>query len=152
MIKHITCLIVILSLWISLLICPVYAAETQENIVYYEDGSYLVTTITEIPSRAGGTKTGSKSGRYYNSNNDLQWLITVTGTFTYDGTTSRCTYVDGTTSIADTGTWALDSENPTMRDATASYSVVLARKALGITIGRENHTISLTCDKNGNLS
>jgi hypothetical protein len=131
---------------------PAYALDTQENVVYFEDGSYLVTTLTESSPLFRSTKTGSKSSRYYNSNDELQWLITVTGTFTYNGITSQCTYVDGTTNIIDPDRWFLDSESPTISGATATYTIALARRTLGIVYGRETHSVSLTCDKDGNLS
>lgn len=152
MAKRIFTLFCVFVLLISFFLFPAHAAEHQETILYYEDGSYLVTTITESVSRSHGTKTGSKDDRYFDVNGNLQWQITVTGTFTYTGTTSTCIYAGGTTSIANTDRFKLVSDTHTQTGSVATYTAVLGKKALGIVVSKETHSISLTCDKDGNLS
>lgn len=129
-----------------------FAAETTETIEYLADGSYIVTTVTESVTRANSTKTASKTDRYYNADDELQWLMVVTGTFTYDGSTSECTSVRGSTSIVESGKWYIISDSPTKSGPTATYTVTFGYRALGITIDRPTHSVSLTCDANGNLS
>lgn len=152
MVKRISCLLVAFILLLTAVALPAYAATTRESILYFEDGSYKVTTITESSALTRSTKTASKSDRYYNADDELEWLITVTGTFYYNGTTSECTYVDGTTTIVKTNLWTLKSETPASNGGTATYTVVFGRKILGVVVGTETHSVSLTCDKNGNLS
>lgn len=152
MTKRYLCFLLAFVLCVSGFCFPAYAAQANETVVYYADGSYLVTTITEIPTRSTNTKTSSKSGWYYNDNDELQWKITVTGTFSYDGTSAQCTHVSGTTTIENTTLWKLNSESPSRNGATATFSVVLARQFLGISYKKETHSVSITCDKNGNLS
>lgn len=152
MMKRYFCFLLALVLCVSGFCFPAHAVQTDETVVYYADGSYMITTVTEIPTRAANTKTASKSNVYYNEDNELQWKITVTGTFSYDGTTAQCTQVSGTTTIENTTLWKLDSESPSKSGATSTYSVVLAKKFLGISYKKETHSVSLTCDKNGNLS
>lgn len=151
MLKRISCLLAAFVLCITVTTLPAHASDISETIEYFEDGSYKITTITE-DSRTRSTKTASKSERYYNADGELEILMTVTGTFYYNGTTSECTYVDGTTTIVKTNLWTLKSETPASNGGTATYTVVFGRKILGVVVGTETHSVSLTCDKNGNLS
>ena len=74
------------------------SASAQEKKVvateyeYMDDGSYIVTVIEETPSlaRVAGSKSGSCTSTYYNKSNVSQWSLTVQGTFTYTGTSSKC--------------------------------------------------------------
>lgn len=152
MIKRYFCFVLALTLLLAGNILPAHASGSEETVTYFADGSYLVTTLTEIPSRASGQKTASKSDRYYDADGSLDWLITVTGTFTYNGTTSQCTYVDGTTSIVATNIYSLYSESPERSGGTATYTVVFSKHVLGIPFSKETYSVSLTCDKDGNLS
>lgn len=141
-----------LALLLAVLPTHVKAAEVVEKIEYLEDGSYIVTTIEESITRATGTKTASKKNNFYNEDDELQWTITVTGTFTYDGTSSTCTKATGTTTITNTTNWYLISESPTKSGNTATYTVTFGRKVIGITTSKPTYSVSLTCDANGNLS
>ena len=141
----------IIAVLLSLMPIHGHAAQTQQEIEYLDDGSYIVTTITESPSRAGNTKTGTKTDHYYNSDSELQWTMTVTGTFSYDGSTSTCTNVTGSTSITNTK-WYVVSESTSRNGNTATYDATMGYKVLGITINKEVRTLNLSCDKNGNLS
>ena len=142
----------VIAVVLSLMPIHGHAAQTQQEIEYLDDGSYIVTTITESLSRAGNTKTGTKTDQYYDSNGALQWTISVTGTFSYDGSSSTCTNVTGSTSITDTASWRLVSESTNRSGNTATYEATLGYKVLGITVRKETHTLNLSCDKNGNLS
>ena len=128
------------------------ASESVDHVTFFEDGSYIVTTITEIPSRAAGTKTGSKTGCVYTKDGELEYSFTITGTFYYNGSTSQCTYTDGTTSIVKINQFTVKSESSTQNGTTANYTVTIGRKTLGIVTSKETRSISLTCDKDGNLS
>ena len=64
------------------------ATKTETYTEYYDDGSYTVVTITETPvingaRAASKTKSGTKTSKYYDSADKLQWTATVDGTFTY---------------------------------------------------------------------
>lgn len=81
---------------------PVSGAEKDSGVPslsyieeVFEDGSYFQVTIMETSSdavrRATNTKTGSKVYNYVDSNHKSLWTITVKGSFTYNGSTSKCT-------------------------------------------------------------
>ena len=67
------------------------------NDVYSSDECFYVDTIiTEhisITSNADmtrSTKTASKTNYYRDADQNVLWYVTITATFTYDGTTSSC--------------------------------------------------------------
>lgn len=66
----------------------------SKDVSYLEDGSYFETTIYEndnIITRASKTKTGTKTTSYNDANGKVLWYVAVTGTFTYTGSSSKCT-------------------------------------------------------------
>ena len=130
----------------------VSAAEEAQEIEYLADGSYFLTTITAQGARANGSNTVSKTQHYYNANNELQWMITVTATFSYNGTSATCTYVTGTTSIVNTNSWYAISKTPSSSGNTATYTVTFEHKVLGVTVSKPTHSVSISCDGNGNFS
>ena len=90
-----------LTLLAGVLAMPV-SAETMEQptgqtiIEKCDDGSYFVTEIVEEPTtRATKTKTGTKSTTYYNANDVKQFKFDLKGTFTYTGTSAKCTKDNG---------------------------------------------------------
>jgi hypothetical protein len=70
---------------------------------YLSDGSYCISTIevnepgasasgmSLLSASATSTKTASKKTTYYNGSDEVMWYVMVTGTFTYNGSTSTCT-------------------------------------------------------------
>lgn len=129
----------------------VQGAQTHTTVEFFEDGSYNVTTIEESAGRMM-TKVGSKKTSHYSSNHELEWVITVTGEFLYDGTTSTCTYASGVVTIVYTAGWYFISDHSSWSGNTANYYVTFGQKALGVTIDRPTCSVSLSCDENGNLS
>lgn len=126
--------------------------EENQNITYYADGSYSVTTITydkqedRISAQAGVTEVrANKQYDYYDGSDKLLWTLYVHGTFTYDGRTSKAKDADYSYSIYDSN-WSFVS-------GSASYSGATAKAT-----GRFKHittitkTVSLTCSANGVLS
>lgn len=126
---------------------------TYTEIINYDDGSYIV--ISEIEetsqSRASSSITGSKTAKYYNSNDVVQWSITLTGTFTYTGSSATCTASRLTYSIANdhwkfTSTTASKSGNKAKGNAIAKYYT------LGIPLKTIETDIAITCSATGSLS
>lgn len=61
-----SCLLIFICLNIT-----AFASVTDESVVYFDDGSYLITTVTESSTRATKTKSGTKDLSFYNSDNEL---------------------------------------------------------------------------------
>lgn len=146
--------LLLFSICILTLPIDVYADVHEKNSViveHFEDGSYLEEVLLESCTKASGTKTASKSKTYRNSSGILAWSITVTGTFTYDGASAKCTAADCNVNIANTA-WYLVSKSTSKNGATASASVVMGEMVSGVTIEQISTNITLTCDANGNVS
>lgn len=134
---------------------PVYATEEQNinsSIEYFEDGSYLITTITEEVNNARATtKTGSKTSTYKNSNGVIQWTYKVTGTFSYTGSSSTCTAVSDSYTISNDN-WHMSSHSCSKSGNTANGTVTMKYKVLGITTKTVSDNVTLTCSATGVLS
>lgn len=110
------------------------------------DGCYFIETIY-VPNAQlySSTKTGTKTAEcvYYGT---TIFTISVTGVFTYDGSTSDATSASGKI--------AAYVENVTLnsRRAYTSGSSAIATCSISYNGSTIQKTVTLTCDKNGNLS
>lgn len=129
------------------------AAEVSENeyIIPLENGCYILVTITEVPSRAANAKTASKTFSFKAEDGTVQWKAVLTGTFTYNGTTATCTASSCDVTIYETDYYVISKTTGTSSN-TATASVTMGRKFLGITIAKETYNMTLTCSPNGTLS
>lgn len=144
--------VLLLAFLLSMIPFRAEASQTvATEIEYLSDGGYIETVISESVSRASGTKTGTKVKRYVDSDGNEQWIIRLQGTFSYNGTSATCTNsACDVTVYADN--WSVVTKSASKSGATASASATMARKVLGITVSKQSYELTLTCDKNGNLS
>lgn len=151
--KRLVVYFILTALLLSMLPFYGYANEsgTVCNVVYFEDGSYMVRELFVVQTRASGTKTGSKVATYYTSDGTAEWKVTLTGTFSYTGTSAACTASNASVTIYNSN-WYTISRNANKSGNAAISSVTMGYKTLGITTNRETSNLTLTCDKNGNLS
>lgn len=93
-------LIIMLSVIAVLIAASVPAfAETQvisRETEHYPDGSYAVieTVVfenTAVPFAAASTKSASRTYTFHRADGKAAWDFTLTGTFTYNGTTAKAT-------------------------------------------------------------
>ena len=143
----------ILALILAFLSLPTNSIASQNTVdtILFDDGSYILIEITSIDTRALSTKTASKQYTYYSNSGDEEWRAVLTGTFTYDGTTSSCTGSSCSITITNTS-WYEVSKATGISGNTATVDIVMGRKFLGITVSKRELSLSLTCDKDGNLS
>ena len=138
-------------------VCFAYADNTEEQLIeYYPDGSYYIVTISSHTSftsflQTRGTKTETKNGSHYNSNGSIAWKASITATFTYNGTSASCTDVSKSTTIYDSA-WKCTSSSCSKSGATATGNFTFKRYVLLVPVQTVNKTLTLTCDKNGNVS
>ena len=144
-----------LMLMAVLLFCTIpvrgNAVGNQVQTFYFEDGSYMTVEVITNGARASGSKSGSKPYTYYDSDGKTLWKATLTGSFTYSGSTATCTSSRVDVTIYDS-TWHTVSKSSNKSGNTASASVTMERRQLGITVTSKSVSMSLSCDKNGNLS
>ena len=132
-----------------------FSKNTATEITYFEDGSYIETTIivedSGISTFATNTVSGSKKIVFKNSNDVTQWSATLRGTYTYTGSSATCT--------ASSITYTINNDNWKITSATASKS---GNKAIGNVTAKYyflfvntktlEETITMTCSATGSLT
>lgn len=138
---------------LSLCAVPALAAENAEttvNVIYYEDGSYMIVELTvgmPLSMRATNTISASRSAGYYSADDELLWDFTVHGTFKYDGTTATATDASYSYNIYNSA-WELKSA-----EAYCSGNQAIAEgKFNGGFLLNRSTSITLTCSPDGVLS
>ena len=148
--KAISCLILVVML-IPLFLINCFAVETESGVTYFQDGSYIIDEIKINKGRASGAINGSRTKSYYDADGNLEWKAVLNGSFAYTGSSATCTSSSVSVTIYDSA-WYTISKSATKSGNTASASVTMGYKLLGITTNRVTVTPTLSCDANGNLS
>ena len=150
--KRVIVLMTVLCLLLSVFPFGAYAeSEDDELVEYLPDGGYIVTEIFDIDTRAAQSATKSFAKTKYDENGNLDWKITLTATFTYDGVTARCTATDLDVTIYDSSWYKISAYHS--REAAQGYAnVQLGRKYLGVTVEKPTYYLSLNCTPDGNIS
>ena len=130
--------------------------ETAESVTveYLEDGSCYETVITvddTADSRAGimsttKTRIGSKKTSYKNKSGDVLWYVKVTGKFTYNDSTSKCTSASAT-AVSNSSSWKITDKSSSRSGNEAKASATAQRKGVDY-----HRTVTLSCSKTGKLS
>lgn len=130
-----------------------YASQDYEilDVIEYEDGSYLEISIQSLQTRASGSLTKTKNYTYHNGDGASAWKISLTGSFTYTGTSATCTASSCNVTIYDSK-WSIVSKSASKSGNTAYGTATLSRNLLGVSIDKKTCNLTLTCDKNGNVS
>jgi hypothetical protein len=140
--------------------CAIDGSVKNETTVM-DDGSYYITTIEEsvpgISLRAAAvatsTKTGSATTSYYTSSGTLLWSVKVTGTFSYNGSTSSCTSSSVTTSVTSAASsWKITSKSVSKSGNQATGKATAKLYNGSIVLQTVSKTVILTCSKTGALS
>lgn len=162
-IQHLLVTLLLLSLITSF---PL-RAQAASNKEYIGHGVYCIFTIEKIsapyPTHANyciqaimanhkeKTKTAKKTVTYKDSSNNTLWSVTVTGTFSYNGSSSSCkkASVSGTSYHSN---WVVTNKkcSKSGNKATASATgkeYVDDKVAISI-----NKTVSVSCSKSGDIS
>ena len=130
----------------------VNGVQKQARIVHiFDDGSQLLEGQPVVTARMRSSLTAQKPYYHRNSSGTILWTATVTGTFTYNGSTSSCTSASYSTQVYNSS-WSEQSGTAYPSGNTAIADVVMMRKLLFIVVETVPVTVPLTCDKNGNLS
>lgn len=106
--------------------------------------------MEDIQTRADNVKTGKKNMIYKNESGEVLWTVTVIGTFTYNGKTSRCTS-SNVSAISKKSDWKITSKSHSKYDNKATAKATAQKYFLGFSISTVNKTVTLSCDKQGNL-
>lgn len=140
---------------LTMLLCvfPVHGSAVEKKLetVYFDDGSYMTVEIITRGTRASGSTSGSKPYTYYDSTGSAQWKATISGSFTYNGSSATCTSSSVDVTIYDSA-WYTISKSASKSGNAASASVTMGEKRGGVTVNRVPVSLSLSCDRTGNLS
>lgn len=119
---------------------------------YLENGDYIETVISESPivSYASNSKSGSKTSTYYNSDDVALWYVKVTGSFTYTGSSVRCT---GASVSADSYSsyWGISNRSSSYSGNIATAKATGTHYFGNAVVERVNETVNLSCSVNGSL-
>lgn len=131
----------------------VCAAEViqSEEIIYFEDGSYLITTTVQSAARTTNTTTGFTRKTYVDADGNTDWRAVLTGTYTYNGTTATCTESTIEVYIYDNAYRTLSKEAG-KSGASATGSFTIGWSVLGIIVDQDTYSMTLTCSPTGTLS
>ena len=137
-------------------VCSLFCSagnETINDIEYFEDGSYAITSIIINHSflSTSNSITRTKKYEFYDNTNQLCWAAFLTASFTYNGTTSSCTIVSKSTTIYNSS-WRCTASSCNKSGATATGNYTFKRYVTLIPVQTVNKTLTLTCDKNGNIT
>lgn len=122
---------------------------TETTIEYFEDGSYLITqSEISVTPFAASTKSHTKSANYYDANGDLAWKVSLTGTFTYTGSSATCTKATKSYKIYD-DRWKVTSSGASKSGNKATGNFTVKRYLGSIPIKTVNKTLTITCSKTG---
>ena len=139
---------------VLVLLCCLSAAagaDSPTETIRLENGDYIELTVQTLPVRAAMNRSGTKSCSYRNSDGTLAWKAILHGSFTYNGSTSSCTSASCTVSVYNDD-WSLVSKSAVKNGNAAEATVVMGYKVLGVAAEKITRQLTLSCDKNGNLS
>ena len=162
--KRILTLILAVVMLTTIFIIPANAAENKDFVIdgtnveieYLEDGYYTVTYIENnsiiVPdaSTQATTVTKTKTKNFLNSAGEVMWYVKVQGTFTYDGSTSKCTSV-AHKAAAKGSTWSIVSASSSKSGNTATAKAT-ARHTSAVGYDDYTRSVTLTCSKTGVFS
>ena len=97
------------------------------------------------------TKSATKYAEYYDKNGNLLWTVYLTGYFSYDGVTAKCTDSSVSYKISDDD-WKMLSMDNIEEENTAKGSFTLKQYKLGVPLKTIERKLNITCDKNGKLN
>ena len=139
-------------------IVPVAAVETNEEIIaVYEDGSYLVGTLTVITSDVSPWSSTIATGgnyvlTYCTGNNEAQWDYILYGNFLYRyGIGSQVQNRRDEYNIYK-NQWSMVSHETTLDMTTAYGTIHMKKTVLFITTDDVTANVWLTCDMYGNIT
>lgn len=123
---------------------------TETNVEYFDDGSYIVTELTESTITTFATKTvsKSKSSHYYESDNSKAWTVVLSATFNYTGSSATCTSAKTSYTIYNDA-WKVTSAVPSKSGNKATGTFTVKKYVLGVPIKTVNRTLTITCSNTG---
>ena len=129
--------------------------EDGNTIYYYDDGSYTVVSPVKALSSTTRAAThsiiGTVSAENYSKSNELNWVYTLYGYFTYEeGVSCVCTNSTFDAKIYKSGWKYYDPSNTWSENAAYGY-IVFKHKVLFVTNSNVVVDLRVRCDNYGNM-
>lgn len=124
-----------------------------------DEDLYCITTITENKPKATSgisicssksTISASKTTEYKNSSGNTLWYVKVTGSFTYDGSTSKCNSASISAGSYNSA-WKVSDRSSSTSGNTAIATATGTRYRNSLPVQSITKSVSLSCSKNGAL-
>lgn len=131
---------------------------SSKETVVLANGDYLETFITDVPTLSSGISTFSttrsirktKTTRYKNANGVTLWSVSINATFTYNGSTSRCTSCSHSTTCP-SAAWRIKSVSSS-RNGNSATAVATATH-FDKNVSRDfTRSVTIYCSNNGTVS
>lgn len=151
--KSFTFLLLMATLYCSQMPVSINAStpETTTTKEYLPDGSYIETEIIQNKNTKSTITGARKRSTYKNASGVDLWYGEVTANFYYDGSSSSCT-----SASASAGSYSnlckIKSKNVSKSGNSATATIVTSSYLPeGNFVANHSLTVTLSCDKNGNL-
>ena len=139
---------------------PVQATDTEyySNIEMLTNGYYYETTIedeeTQIASKTRATTqyvTKTKTTKLKNNNGDVLWSVSIKATFSYDGTTSKCTSCTPSAE-AYASSWSVKSVTSSKSGNSATATAVASHTLISGITQDTTKSVTIQCSATGVVS
>lgn len=119
-----------------------------ENNDYYIETIITNTPTTFIPFAQFSTRTitKTKTATMKAADGTALWSVSITGTFTYDGTTSKCISCSHT-AMTYVNSWRITSVTSHKSNNSATAIAIAMHETK-----QYSQAVTITCDKNGTIS
>lgn len=132
---------------------PVVSEEHVINVEreYLENGDYIETVISQpLIAMYSNSKSGSKTSTYYNDDDVAMWYVKVSGSFTYTGSSARCTGASVSAGSYNSN-WGISNKSSSYSGNTATGKATGTRYYGSAVVERINETVRLSCSGSGSL-
>ena len=135
-----------------------FVSLSQTETVPLENGDYLETTILDAPTIPSGvsffstakTITKTKITKYKNKSGSVLWSVSIRATFTYNGSTAKCTSCSHSTTCP-AKTWKIKSVSSSKSGNSATAKATATHSYNNIS--RDfTKSVTISCSKNGTVS
>ncbi len=135
---------------------PVFAStSTSEIVETYDDGCYLESVTIDLSFISTFSNTSQKKGEktiyYKNSSGKTLWSVTVHGTFSYNGTSAKCTS-SSVSVTCPSSNWKISKKSSSKSGATATATASAKQYQNNSYLRTITKTVKLTCSKTGKFS
>lgn len=133
-----------------------YSISDSKNDLQNEDAMSVLTRLLHLLRRMlqmlTGTKTVQKTKyvNYYDKNGTLLWTVTLTARFAYSKSNVKCEAAAVNAEMFDPD-WRLISAATEKSGPTATARFTVRQTKLGVPLKTIEKTVTLTCDRNGNV-